>query len=58
MRDHAEALRLIEKAVLALQGYYPPGRPPFYALGKLHEEFRRARRTIPPAEKAQSPDRP
>jgi hypothetical protein len=49
--DHSEALRLMEKAVLALQGSYHPGRPAFYALGRAHDEICRARREV----SAQSP---
>lgn len=49
--DHFEALRLMERAVLAIQGRYHPGRPAFYALDRLHAEIRRARREV----SAQSP---
>jgi hypothetical protein len=41
--SHAEALRLIELAVLKLQAVYHPGRPMFMALQEVHREVRRAR---------------
>jgi hypothetical protein len=44
--DPAEALRLIEKAVLELQSRYAPGRPSFYALENLHSTVRRAQRAV------------
>jgi len=42
--DPARVLALIEKAVLSIQGRYCPGRPMYYAMGRLHEEVRRAQR--------------
>jgi hypothetical protein len=50
--EHVQILRLIEKAVLAVQGRYHPGRPMFYALGRVHDELRRAQRE---AERSASP---
>ena len=41
--SHAEALRLIEQAVLKLQERYHPGKPMFMALHHLHREARSAR---------------
>lgn len=55
MRNDAEALRLIEAVVRVLQAGYSPGRPAFYALGRVHEEVQRARRSLPPMA---SPDLP
>ena len=43
-QDPAQALRIIEQAVLAIQGRYHPGRPMFYAMGRLHSEVQRAQR--------------
>ena len=42
--DHAQALRLIEQAVITIQGRYHPGRPMFYAMERLHSEVRQAQR--------------
>ncbi len=42
--DHAEALPLIEQAVLSIQARYHPGRPMFYAMDRLRSEVRRALR--------------
>ncbi len=42
--DHARALRLIEQAVIAIQAECHPGRPMFYAMGRLHDEVRKAKR--------------
>ncbi len=44
--DPAEALRLIEKAVLELQSHYSPSRPSFYALETLHSTVRRTRQEV------------
>ncbi len=46
VKDDAEALRLIEQAVLAMQGRHHPGRPAYYALSHLHSEVRRAQREV------------
>jgi hypothetical protein len=43
-KEDAEALRLIEKAVLAIQARQHPGRPLFYAMDRLHAEVRKAQR--------------
>ena len=40
---HAEALRLIDRAVMAIQSTYAPGRPAFSALERVHRELMRAR---------------
>ena len=44
--DPADALRLIERAVLELQSRYSPGRPCFLALENLHSTARRARQEV------------
>ena len=42
--DAAQALRLIERAVLAIQARQHPGRPLFYAMDRLYREVRTAQR--------------
>ena len=44
--DDFEVLRLIEQAVLALQGRIHPGRPAYYAMERLRSEVRRARHEV------------
>ncbi len=44
--DQMEALRLIEQAALAIQARHHPGRPMFYAMDRLCQEVRRARREV------------
>jgi hypothetical protein len=41
--DHVEALRLIEKAILAMQARYHPGRPMYSTMGRLRDQVREAR---------------
>jgi len=38
--DDAQALALIEKAVLAIQARQHPGRPLFYAMDRVRSEVR------------------
>ncbi len=45
----AEALRLIDQAVLAIQARQHPGRPLFYALERLRSEVRKAQREAAPS---------
>jgi hypothetical protein len=42
--DQLQALHLIEQAALAIQARHHPGRPMFYAMDRLCQEVRRARR--------------
>jgi hypothetical protein len=42
--DDAEALRLIERAVLAMQAHQHPGRRMYQVLGRLRDEVRQAQR--------------
>ncbi len=44
--DDAEALRLIDRAVLTIQARYHPGRPVFYAMERLRSEVRKAQREV------------
>jgi hypothetical protein len=44
MRRELEALRLIEKAVLAIQARQHPGRPLYYAMSRVRDEVLEAQR--------------
>ena len=44
--SHAEALLLIERAVLAIQATYGPGRTAYLALDRVHSALQHARAEV------------